>query len=63
MKKKTMIELDTNDIKDLIIESMKNKGYKVTKDNIKFKTEQGYGLFSSGGYYFSGASVTIMEDI
>lgn len=63
MKKKITIELDTNDLKDLIIKSMETKGYEVTKDDIKFKTTQGFGLFNSGGYYFSGADVTIREDV
>ena len=63
MKKKITIELDTNDLKDLIIESIKNKGYEVSKDDINFKTAQGFGLFNSGGYYFSGADVTIREDV
>lgn len=63
MKKKTSIELDRDDIIQLIIDSVSNKGYEIKKDQINFKLAQGGGIFNAGEHYLSGASITIFEDI
>lgn len=64
MTKNTNIKLTAFEIKKIIADFLKTKGYSSITDDITLTVDYKCGgLFTDGHYYCSGATVTIEENI
>lgn len=64
IKKNIIIELSENDVKEIIVDYLKEKGYPVSSDNITFSIKsrlEGYSLVEHSVNYFEGAYIKYKE--